>query len=50
MNFFLSIQRTQNKVLQILNTKHIIIKQITMLLRESQNNLSEEREIFLKNY
>ena len=38
---FLSIQRTQKKVLQILNTKHIIIKQITMLLRESQNNLSE---------
>ena len=38
---FLSIQRTQKKVLQILNTKHIIIKQITMLLRDSQINLSE---------
>ena len=38
---FLSIQHTQKKVLQILNTKHIIIKQITMLLRDSQNNLSE---------
>ena len=31
---FLSIQRTQKKVLQILNTKHIIIfKQITMLFK-----------------
>ena len=38
---FLSIQHTQKKVSQILNTKHIIIKQITMLLRDSQNNLSE---------
>ena len=38
---YLSIQRTQKKVSQILNTKHIIIKQITMLLRDSQNNLSE---------
>ena len=39
---FLNIQRTQKKVLQILNTNHIIIiKQITMLLRDSQNNLSE---------
>ena len=36
-----SIQHTQKKVSQILNTKHIIIKQITMLLRDSQNNLSE---------
>ena len=42
---FLSIQRTQKKVLQNLNTKHIIIKQITMLLRDSQNNLSEAWEI-----
>ena len=38
---YLSIQRTQKKVSQILNTKHIIIKKITMLLRDSQNNLSE---------
>ena len=38
---FLSIQHTKKKVSQILNTKHIIIKQITMLLRDSQNNLSE---------
>ena len=38
---FLSIQHIQKKVSQILNTKHIIIKQITMLLRDSQNNLSE---------
>ena len=38
---FLSIQHTQKKVSQILNTKHFIIKQITMLLRDSQNNLSE---------
>ena len=38
---FLSIQHTQKKVSQILNTKNIIIKQITMLLRDSQNNLSE---------
>ena len=38
---FLSIQHTQKKVSQILNIKHIIIKQITMLLRDSQNNLSE---------
>ena len=38
---FFSIQHTQKKVSQILNTKHIIIKQITMLLRGSQNNLSE---------
>ena len=38
---YLSIQHTQKKVSQILNTKHIIIKQITMLLRDSQNNLSE---------
>ena len=45
---FLSIQHTQKKVSQILNTKHIIIKQITMLLRDSQNNLSEARENFLK--
>src|SRR3954466_15609362 len=31
---FLSIQRTQKKVLEILNTKHIkIIKQITMLFK-----------------
>ena len=37
---FLS-EHTQKKVSQILNTKHIIIKQITMLLRDSQNNLSE---------
>ena len=37
---YLSIQRTQKKISQILNTKHIIIKQITML-RDSQNNLSE---------
>ena len=37
----LSIQHTQKKVSQILNTKHIIIKEITMLLRDSQNNLSE---------
>ena len=42
---FLSIQHTQKKVSQILNTKHIIIKQITMLLRDSQNNLSEALEI-----
>ena len=42
---FLSIQRTQKKVLQILNTNHIIIKQITMLLIDSQNNLSEAWEI-----
>ena len=42
---FLSIQHTQKKVSQILNTKHIIIKQITMLLRDSQNNLSEAWEI-----
>ena len=41
INFFLSIQRTQKKVSQILNTKHIIIKKITMLLEDSQNNLSE---------
>ena len=34
-------QFLQNKVSQILNTKHIIIKQITMLLRDSQINLSE---------
>jgi len=39
---FFSIQHTQKKVSQILNTKHIVIKQITMLLRDSQNNLSEE--------
>ena len=39
---FLSIQHTHKKVLLlILNTKHVIIKQITMLLRDSQNNLSE---------
>ena len=38
---FLSIQHTQKEVSQILNTKHIIINQITMLLRDSQNNLSE---------
>ena len=38
---FLSIQHTQKKVSQILNTKHIIIRQITMLLRDSQINLSE---------
>ena len=38
---FLSIQHAQKKVSQILNTKRIIIKQITMLLRDSQNNLSE---------
>ena len=38
---YLSIQFTQKKVSQILNTKHIIIKKITMLLRDSQNNLSE---------
>ena len=38
---FLSIQHTQKKVSQILNTKHIIIKEITMLLRDSKNNLSE---------
>ena len=42
---FLSIQHTQKKVSQILNIKHIIIKQITMLLRDSQNNLSEAWEI-----
>jgi len=42
---FLSIQHTQKKVPQILNTKHIIIKQITMLLRDSQNNLSEAWDI-----
>ena len=42
---FLSIQHTQKKVSQILNTKHIIIKQITMLLRDSQNNWSEAWEI-----
>ena len=41
LQYFLSIQHTQKKVSQILNTKHIIIKQITMLLRDSQNNLSE---------
>ena len=41
LQYFLSIQQTQKKVSQILNTKHIIIKQITMLLRDSQNNLSE---------
>src|SRR3954465_769123 len=29
---FLSIERTQKEVSQILNTKHIIIKQFTMLL------------------
>ena len=46
---FPSIQCTQKKVSQILNTKHIIIKQITMLLRDSQNNLSEGRENFFKN-
>ena len=38
---YLSIQCTQKKVSQILNTKNIIIKQITMILRDSQNNLSE---------
>jgi len=38
---FFSIQHTQKKVSQILNTKHIIIKQITMLLGDSQTNLSE---------
>ena len=39
---YLSIQHIQKKVLQILNTKHIIIiKQITMLIRDSQINLSE---------
>ena len=39
---YLSIQFTQKKVSQILNTKHIIIiKQITMLLRDSQNDLGE---------
>ena len=38
---YLGIQRTQKKVSQILNTKHITIKQITILLRDSQNNLSE---------
>ena len=38
---YLSIQFTQKKVSQILNTKHIIIKQIAMLLRDPQNNLSE---------
>ena len=42
---YFSIQRTQKKVSQILNTKDIIIKQITMLLRDSQNNLSEAWEI-----
>ena len=42
---FLSIQHTQKKVSQILNTKHIIIKRITMLLRYSKNNLSEAWEI-----
>ena len=40
--YFLSIQHTQKKVSQILKTNHIIIKQITMVLRDSQNNLSEE--------
>ena len=38
---YLSIQCTQKKVSEILNTKHIIIKKMTMLLRDSQNNLSE---------
>ena len=38
---YLSIQRTKKKVSHILNTKYINIKQITMLLRDSQNNLSE---------
>ena len=42
---FLSIQHTQKEVSEILNTKHIIIKKITMLLRDSQNNLSEAWEI-----
>ena len=41
LQYFISIQHTQKKVLQILNTKHIIIRQITMLLRDSQINLSE---------
>ena len=45
LQYFLSIQHTQKKVSQILNTKHIIIKQITMLLRDSQNNLSKAWEI-----
>ena len=40
-----SIQHIHKKVSQILNTKHIIIKKITMLLRDSQNNLSEAWEI-----
>ena len=38
---YLSIHITQNKVSHILNTKYINIKQITMLLRDSQINLSE---------
>ena len=43
---FLSIQHTQKKVSQILNTKHIIIKQITMLLRDSQKKVvKHERSI-----
>ena len=42
---FLSIQHTQKNVSQILNTKHIIIKQITKLLRDSKINLSEAWEI-----
>ena len=33
---FLSIQHTQKKASQILNTKHVVIKQITMLLRLSK--------------
>ena len=41
LQYFINIEHTQKKVSQILNTKHIIIKQITMLLRDSQNNLSE---------
>ena len=44
LQYFISIQHTQKKVLQILNTKHIIIRQITMLLRDSQNNKSEAWE------
>ena len=46
---YLSIQHTQKKVSKILNTKHIIIRQITMLLRYSQINLSEARDNFFKN-
>ena len=41
LQYFLSIQHIQKKVSQILITKNIIIKQITKLLRDSQNNLSE---------